>query len=544
VASVNPDLNIIQNNTQGALYITGGITNSLSSTGTTATVSVAKTGPGLVVLSGANTFSGNLRVYEGTLQFAAGSTVNTGMEFILGSGSHSGKIVLGSGSTGLTFNMDYITTQGVGSENRIVGGASAMSQILLAGSTTTPSTFSNGIIGGSGLYENNIEVRLSALDGSLTLGSNNTYAGATINSRGTIVVEKLANIGEVSSLGTGNFNSTAGTIVMANQTTGTVGSYATAVLKYIGSTDSVTNRPISVTNGDEIRDIVTVTAVLENAGTGTLKFTAPFTSGGSNVADRILRLTGTNAGLNEIVSFADASSTILGKLEKEGLGTWALTGSSTYSGGTTVRQGILLANNNPAVPGSATGLGSVTVQAGATLGGTGRVAPADGQSILVTGGTLNPGLPGISLSAGTLALDTTGAGMLTLQNQAYIVMDLFSGSGAGDNTANALAADLLKISGQVTLGAGTTLRVSNPNGMTSWALNDQWQLFDWSGLTSVQGGFDAYDLPALPECLAWNVDSLLTTGVLSISTLVVVPEPSRLFFFGLGLTSLILRRRR
>jgi len=48
----------------------------------------------------------------------------------------------------------------------------------------------------------------------------------------------------------------------------------------------------------------------------------------------------------------------------------ALTGANTYSGGTTVSTGTLLANNTS---GSATGTGALTVNSGATLGGKGII---------------------------------------------------------------------------------------------------------------------------------------------------------------------------
>lgn len=538
VAGIEPDLQIIQNNVSAPLIISSNISNSALNTGATGKVSVIKAGPGVLELSGANTYTGSLRVYEGTVQFSGGS-INAYSNFQLGSGGSSGKIILGQGSTAFSPSLDYIQSVGVGTQNRIVGGSSAVSQLLITGSAiaSITSDFRTGILGGTGLYENNLEFRLASLESLVRLGPANTYAGATIISRGIVEVGTLANRGEASSLGTGDSN---GTITMANATTGAQNSYATAVIRYVGSTDSVTNRPLSLTNGDVIGDITAVTAVLENIGTGTIKFTSAFSAGGSNTADRVLRLTGTNTGLNEIVSIGNASPSIITRLEKEGLGTWALTGNSTYTGETTVNQGTLLAMN-PST-GSATGLGNVQVKAGATLGGTGRIAPAADKSVFISGGVLNPGLPGINTSAGRLTIDTLGSGMLMVDTGSTFLMDLVLGAGLGDNTLDATSADLLVVTGQITFGTGTTLRVANPNGMTTWAVNDQWQLFDWSGLTgTVTGGFDNYDLPALPEGLTWNVDSLYTSGVLSVA---LVPEPGRLALLGLAFFGLVMRRRR
>ncbi|MEN3943021.1 autotransporter-associated beta strand repeat-containing protein [Prosthecobacter sp. SYSU 5D2] len=536
--STNPDLTIIQNNTAAPLLITSAITSSLGSTGASATVSLAKAGPGLVILSGANTFTGNVRVYEGSIQF--GGTVSTSIEFLIGSGATSAKVILGLPDTPFTASsVDYIQTVGIGTDNRIVGGSTALSRLTLTGSVSVPSDFSKGYIGGSGTNENNLELRLASLNSLLKLGANNTYIGRTILSRGTIEVEKLADAGLPSSLGTGDINPSAATLTLSDATTSAVGSTAISVIRYVGSTNSTTNRPINLTNSDVERDIAAVEAVLENTGTGTLKFTSPFLTGGSNVVNRVLRLTGTNTGLNEVVGISDASATILARIEKDGVGTWAITGSSTYSGGTAINSGTLLVNNDPAT-GSATGLGPVVVTS-ATLGGTGRIAPALDKPIYITGGTLNPGLGRLSNEAGKLTLATLGSGMLSLENSSVLWLDLFSGAGLGDNTASASAADLLAISGQASFGFGTTLRVLNPNGMTGWAANDQWQLFDWTGLTGVYGEISTYDLPLLPDGLIWNTEDLLTTGVLSIS---LVPEPGRLSLLALAFTTLCLRRRR
>jgi fibronectin-binding autotransporter adhesin len=78
-------------------------------------------------------------------------------------------------------------------------------------------------------------------------------------------------------------------------------------------------------------------------------------------------------------------------LTKTNAGTLILTGTNTYSSGTTVEGGVLKVNNTT---GSGTGSGAVSVHAGGTLGGNGTIS---GQTVIDAGGVLAPGY-----TAGTL----------------------------------------------------------------------------------------------------------------------------------------------
>jgi autotransporter-associated beta strand protein len=76
-----------------------------------------------------------------------------------------------------------------------------------------------------------------------------------------------------------------------------------------------------------------------------------------------------------------------GWLTKIGTGTFTLSGANTYTGGTTVSEGVLLAHSKQ---GSATGTGDVTVNGG-VLGGNGIVG---GRVSIDAGGFLSPGRDG------------------------------------------------------------------------------------------------------------------------------------------------------
>jgi fibronectin-binding autotransporter adhesin len=105
----------------------------------------------------------------------------------------------------------------------------------------------------------------------------------------------------------------------------------------------------------------------------------------------------------EDIRFGSFGRTIsgTGNLIKEGAGKLTLSSANTYSGGTTVSAGTLMASN---FGGSATGTGPVAVSPGATLSGFGTVA---GAVSIASAAHLSPGdsaVTGANLTLGALAL--------------------------------------------------------------------------------------------------------------------------------------------
>jgi autotransporter-associated beta strand protein len=128
-----------------------------------------------------------------------------------------------------------------------------------------------------------------------------------------------------------------------------------------------------------------------------------------------------------------------------------LTAANTYTGGTTINAGTLLANNGTS--GSATGTGPVSVSLNGTLGGTGTVTSpvtvANGGTLLggdglTTGNGLklsgNVSLSGDSAIKLTLGVDCThssltrGGGLWSFAPaQAFSFIDLGAGPGVYEN---------------------------------------------------------------------------------------------------------------
>jgi fibronectin-binding autotransporter adhesin len=158
--------------------------------------------------------------------------------------------------------------------------------------------------------------------GTWVITGNNTYTGDTSLGNGTVIVTSLKDIGTASNLGAG------GTIKF--------GSFNPAgTLRYEGTGDD-TNRAIdfSASGGSS-------TMVIDQSGTGLLKFRGTFASSGGGVA-KIVQLQGSTAGTGEMASaLVDNSPTNKVGITKAGTGTWTLSGSNTNTGISTVNAGTL-----------------------------------------------------------------------------------------------------------------------------------------------------------------------------------------------------------
>lgn len=154
------------------------------------------------------------------------------------------------------------------------------------------------------------------------------------------------------------------------------------------------------------------------------------TTGGAS--DLVVRTDLTGDVLN-IASPILSSTT--GGLTKTGQGTLILGANQSYSGGTSVNGGTLLAN------GSINGTTGVTVRRDASLGGSGTITTNNGDVLIDAGGILSPGA-----SAGTLTL-ALGTGELDLSRAV-------SGSGWLKFELGSVSDSITLSSGTLNLGAG------------------------------------------------------------------------------------------
>ncbi|MBH0547772.1 autotransporter-associated beta strand repeat-containing protein [Salmonella enterica] len=436
---------------------TGGtFDNAISGSG-----QVVKSGDETLTLSGANSYTGGTLISSGTLvandvnALGTGDVtdnavleLNTGGDFdnaISGSGQ-----VVKSGDETLTLSGANSYTGGT----TISGGTLVASNVeaLGTGDVTDDATlelntggdFINNI-GGTGRVE-------KSGDDKLTLSGSNTYTGGTLISSGTLVAN------DVNALGTGDVTDNA--TLMLN----TGGDFT----NNIGGTGRVEK------SGDD-----TLTLSGSNSYTG-----GTLISGGTLVANDVNALgTGditdnATLALNAVGDFDNAISGS-GKVEKSGDDALTLSGSNTYTGGTLISSGTLVASNVEALgTGDVTDNATLELNTGGTfdnaISGSGQVVKSGDKMLTLSGANSYSG--GTLISDGTLVasnVEALGTGDVT--NNATLELNTggdftnnISGSGqvvkSGDDTLTLFGANTY--TGGTTISGGT-LVASNVNALGS-----------------------------------------------------------------------------
>lgn len=433
-----------------------------------------KTGPGTMTFAGTTATSGvQIRATQGTLNIVGDnrftSTSDPGLT--IGSATTSAKVSFGNNASTGGESLSTLAVLGTGAS--LVGSGSAIYTIGLQNSGTTD--LRSLMIGGTGTNENNLAFEAYS-GGTVQMGSGNTYAGRTNIGRATMEVTTIANAGTASSIGTG----ATAPIIDMNDTTSTSATVST--LRYLGTANAVTDRAVRLqTDGTTMPSL---TAVIENNGTGTLKFTSAFLVAGNTTLPRLFRLSGTNTGVNEMVSIGNGPSSVV-SLDKAGAGTWALTGNSTYTGGTTISAGTLQLGTGGTA--GMVGTGDIAISSGAVLStsrsdsftiannltGAGSLAvnnAAGGVTILNSTGNIYSG--GTSINTGTLMVTNT------------------AGSATGSGSINVETVATLAGSGRLVLASGNSVSVCGTLsvGETSAAAADLEVTTSGTGTLLMDGG--------------------------------------------------------
>jgi autotransporter-associated beta strand protein len=360
-------LNVSNGTFAGSLNLAGGGLNKVTS--------------GTLVLSGVNNFAGPTTISAGTLQLVKTGSTYTGGTFNVASGATLNLAV--GGATNLT-------TAEVGT----VLGISTLNYGSVLTLDTTGGNFSlssNLPTGGYGLTKNGIN--------SLTVSGSNSYSGATLVSNGTLVVGSGSAIPLASTLtlgngtvldlapaaGTGTLNAfpiaftTASAIVQVQSDNAVAGPGVTYNLGNasmvagsfnVGAGSNVTSGLGGITLGTLSLASATAGAATQlNANGASLTVGTITPSAGTT---HTITLSGSLTGVGTVTgAIGDMSPSGATTLIKNGSSIWTLSGNSTYSGSTTVTNGVLnltgqINNTSTLTVGSLSGGAACLYQSGST----------------------------------------------------------------------------------------------------------------------------------------------------------------------------------
>jgi autotransporter-associated beta strand protein len=216
----------------------------------------------------------------------------------------------------------------------------------------------NGAISGSGMVTQNGS-------GTVVLGGSNTYSGATNVNDGVLQATYSTALGNA----TGAVNIAGGASDGRLEITGGLNLTKNVILAGRGSThgENLASHLTNVSGANTLNGNISLTVggydYLIQSNADALTINGSITNNTSNTTPRYLYLQGDgNGSVAGTISSGDGSGTI--DLIKDGAGSWTLTQDITYTGNTTVLNGILeVANFNPATANTAL----VDVEAGAQL---------------------------------------------------------------------------------------------------------------------------------------------------------------------------------
>lgn len=478
-------------------------TDSTLATPISGTGGFSKMGSNTLTLSGANTFSGGLKVEAGTLKagsagafgsntgvldvFANATADLNGNSITKGGLTGNGTVALGTG--GLTLNTTAPSTF-VGNITGSTGSTfvkQGTSSFILEGDlgastvTITAGTFQLGNGGSTGSLSNATaingsgslffdrsgavtvaatisgDVKVSEAGGTLILTGDNTYTGTTYISAGATV--QVGSGGAIGTLGSGAV-SNSGTL--AFNRTGTV--TESGVINGAGSLTQQGSGTLILTGDNTYTGTTTINlnSILQlgNGGTtGSIASSSAVTDNGTLAVNRSGSVT-----LQNTISGT-------GNLTQQTAGTLILTGNNTYSGTTTIASGGTLQVGNNGTSGTL-GTGAVdnsgtlsvyrtdAVTLAAAVSGTGKLLQKGAGTTTLTGNNAYTGTT--TIDAGTLQIGNGGtmgaiAATSAIANKGTLIVNR--------SDAYTLGSDIGGTGKVVKLAAGT-LTLSGANTFT------------------------------------------------------------------------------
>jgi autotransporter-associated beta strand protein/T5SS/PEP-CTERM-associated repeat protein len=453
---------------------------NISGTGT-----LSKAGAGTLILTGNNSYAGGTTITGGTINFNSASSFGSGLITINGGGlqwatGNSADIsaqLAAFGAGGATFDTNgnnvtlaaslsglggltktgagTMTLSGVNSYQggtTINGGALAVAADANLGAAAGGLAFGGGTLQFLSGFTTNRTVTLNAGGGTFDTNGNNATLAGTIGGTGGLT--KLG-LGTMTLSGTSSY--LGGTAVNA----GTLQAGATNAFSPFSAFTIASGATLNLASFNQ------TIGSLAGAGNVTLG-AATLTTGNDNTS----------------TTFSGAISGT-GGLTKTGSGTLLLTGTSNYTGATTVNAGTLSVNGSIASS-------AVTVNAGGLLGGTGMIG-----STTINGGTLSPGN-----SIGTLTVQ----GNLVLTSAAAYIVEV-----------SPTAADRTNVTGTANL-AGTVQAVFGPGAYIART----YTILSAAGGST--GTFGSLTTTGLPAGFSASLSYTATDAILNLTAILGGPS--------------------
>lgn len=399
----------------GGTIDTNGVNLTLANTLGSGTGAFTKAGLGTLSLSAAGTYTGGTTVNAGTLAILASNAIGNGPLFINGGATFD----LGTSSV----TVGQVTTSGA--SPAILGSGTLTSNVGFAIGHTGDTTIPVILAGTGGLVKTQTNI--------VTLTGASTFTGAVDIQGGTLSVPSIGSVGgSASALGI-PANASNAMIRMGSTTTA-------AALSYTGAGET-SNRLIGL-NGS------TGGATISADGTGALILSSGAKAFASGAKTLTLAGSAVSSLNNQIGLIEEYLGTV--SLLKSGAATWVLSAANTYTGTTTVNEGILRLSAAQNLVGAlqigstatTTTAGSLEVNENAQFGGlisltnsatnTNTISIAAGKTLTLNGSVTL----GSTTANSTTLLNATGAGSLVVNNTTGTGNTFFVGNTGNSNVAN------------------------------------------------------------------------------------------------------------
>jgi autotransporter-associated beta strand protein len=388
---------------------------------TTGTISITKIGSARLLIRGQQAYSGSTTISTGTLALGGGDLPSEITQLPNGTNVFiaSGAFLEVNGRAGFASNNETIgSLTGSGSIITTNGGTTAKLTI----NNSFDCEFSGQIIGNA---DNNQYLNIAKSNtGTLTLSGNNLWKGSMTVSAGTLKLGSTTALGAID----GGTSIASGAVLDLNGQ-----NYTTA--------EPLTINGSGISNGGALKNSSSTAATF--AGLITLGSSSFIVATAGHIS---LTHTGTITGAtydltvdgSYNITIESIIGTSTGTITKNGTGILTLSGTNTYTGLTTVNNGILRLNNASALGSTAAG---TTIGSGAALDLNGiNYSNTEALNIIGTGYSSSGALYNSSATAASFAGDIylSGATTITTNNQITLSGTISNNQHVTKNGTNSL----------------------------------------------------------------------------------------------------------